>query len=380
MKEKNVLRLLREYLFGKPDPIDITRIDKWYDAVDDSAEIQPAPETIKEALYQRTWDNIRQSAEVIPFFRKPVFRLGVAAALLVAVAVLWFVVSPDRTAKPPVASGAQPSRQDIAAPADTRAVLELADGTVIVLDSAGSGSLTTQGRALVSKIAADKITYTPIDQQSAPPTINTLRVPRGSRPIQLQLSDGSTVWLNVGSSITYPSYFTGNTREVQMTGEAYFDIKHDADKPFYVQRGGASVSVLGTRFNVNAYDDEKAIKVTLLEGSVEVQKSAEKLRISPGQQAVIAAGSAMRLVKDADLEEVMAWKNGWFYFNRLGLPEIMRQLEKWYDVDVLYEGEKTTKKFSGMVNRNNNLSEVLKLMEMAGIQFRITDKIIHVIQ
>jgi ferric-dicitrate binding protein FerR (iron transport regulator) len=185
----------------------------------------------------------------------------------------------------------------------------------------------------------------------------------------------------VGSSITYPSYFTANTRAVQMTGEAFFDISHDASKPFLVQRGHTQVAVLGTQFNVNGYEDEKAIKVTLLQGSVEVQRSAgEKLKISPGQQAVIPPESAIRLKEEVDLEEVMAWKNGWFYFNRMGLPEIMRQLEKWYDVEVEYQGSKAPKKFSGMVNRNNNLSEVLKLMEMAGIRFRITPKKIYVMQ
>lgn len=381
MLEKNPIRLLRKYLFGKPDPLDSTRVDKWYDAVQDDRESESAAEAVKESVYKRTWEQLQQAPRIVPFFKRPAFRFSIAAVLLLGMAGIWFVFKPDRASKPSLAENTNLPKSDIAPPTDTRAVLELADGRIIVLDSAGSGSLATQGDALVSKLSADKIAYTPLDQESGPPTMNTLRVPKGSRPIQLQLSDGSTVWLNVGSSITYPSYFTGNTRAVQMTGEAFFDISHDASKPFLVQRGQTQVAVLGTQFNVNGYEDEKAIKVTLLQGSVEVQRSAgEKLKISPGQQAVIPPEAAIRLKEEVDLEEVMAWKNGWFYFNRMGLPEIMRQLEKWYDVEVEYQGLKTPKKFSGMVNRNNNLSEVLKLMEMAGIRFRITPKKIYVMQ
>ncbi len=379
MSEKNPIRLLRKYLFGKPDSVDSIRVDKWYDSVEDSEE--SVNETVKEALYQRTWESIQQSPPLIPLYKRPIFRFSIAAVLVLGMIAIWFVFAPSRQLEVLIAEQPITPKQDVAPPADTRAILELADGRIIVLDSAGSGSLATQGDALVSKLSADKIAYIPLDQESGQPTINTLRVPRGSRPIQLQLSDGSTVWLNVGSSITYPSYFTGGTRSVQMTGEAYFDISHDASRPFLVQRGSTKVEVLGTQFNVNGYEDEAAIKVTLLQGAVEVQQAAgDKLKISPGQQAVVTAASDIRLKKEVDLEEVMAWKNGWFYFNRLSLPEIMRQLEKWYDVDVEYEGSKTPKKFSGMVNRNNNLSEVLKLMEMAGIRFRITNKKIYVMQ
>ncbi|KYP16275.1 FecR family protein [Flavihumibacter sp. CACIAM 22H1] len=381
MKPKKGLNLLKKYLAAKADPEEQTRVDKWYDSLEESEAGLPIPDGLEEASYQRTWQRLNSTIPAIPFFKRTITRLSVAALLLVSFGTVWYLANPTRP-KPaaPQVQLAEPS-PDVAAPQETKAVLELADGTVIVLDSVGTGSLTTQGNARVSKLGTDKIAYTSLELETGQPSYNTLRVPKGSKPVQLQLADGSLVWLNVGSSLTYPSHFIGNTREVNMTGEAYFEIAKDPAKPFLVKKGDLRIQVLGTHFNVNAYDDEAASKITLLEGSVEVHPSlTEKLVIKPGQQAQVTANQDMKLVKSVDLEEVMAWKNGWFYFNAIGLPEIMRQLEKWYDVEVIYQGTKSSKKFTGMVDRNNPLSEVLKLMEMAGIKFRITGKKIHVMQ
>lgn len=381
MKPKKGLNLLKKYLSGKPSHEEQIQVDKWYDSISENTEEIESVDQIKEEIYQSTWNRLNQSPRSVPLYKKPFFRYSIAAALIICLGATWFLIqqkNPPLTQ--PLVQAAGP-KNDVDPPTDSRAILELADGRIIVLDSAGSGSLATQGQAVITKLSADKIAYTPIENESGTPSFNTLRVPKGSKPVQLQLADGSLVWLNVGSSITYPSHFVGNTREVKMTGEAYFEISSNAARPFIVQKGEMSVRVLGTHFNINAYEDEAASKITLLEGSVEVNRTAnERLLIKPGQQAVVGSGAGIKLAKSVDLEEVMAWKNGWFYFNRLSLPEIMRQLEKWYDVDVTYEGTKSTKNFTGMVDRNNPLSEVVKLMEMAGIKFRISGKKIHVMQ
>jgi ferric-dicitrate binding protein FerR (iron transport regulator) len=204
--------------------------------------------------------------------------------------------------------------------------------------------------------------------------------------MQLVLADGSEVWLNVASSITYPTAFSGNERRVTITGEAYFEVTKNAAKPFKVftsspseKPDGAEIQVLGTHFNVNAYNDENSLKVTLLEGSVQVgQHGGRSIYIKPGQQAELSQKGELGLNTDIDTDEVMAWKNNWFNFNSLTVPEIMRQIEKWYDVSVKYEGRPGNKHFSGIVSRSNKVSEVLKIMEQAGIKFKIEGRNITV--
>ena len=290
-------------------------------------------------------------------------------------------------------------RHDVTAPAINKAMLTLADGSTIILDSAGIGSLAKQGNAMVSKLANGKIAYNNNSNGAAKIQFNTLTVPRGSKPMQLVLSDGSEVWLNVASSITYPTALADNERKVEITGEAYFEVvpltlptgqagpKGGHGKvPFIVSvvsplgdGRGVEIHVLCTPFNVTSYIDESSLKVTLLEGAVKVgQYGKESIYISPGQQAELNQHGEMALNKDVDTDEAIAWKNNWFNFNSLKVPEIMRQIEKWYGVSVSYSGKTSDKHFSGIVSRNNNVSEVLKIMEQAGIKFLIEGKKITV--
>jgi ferric-dicitrate binding protein FerR (iron transport regulator) len=210
--------------------------------------------------------------------------------------------------------------------------------------------------------------------------------------MQVVLSDGSTVWVNVGSSITYPTTFGQNERKVKITGEAYFEVTHltvkgeDRRVPFIVSAAthlgdgkDVEIQVLGTHFNVNAYNDEKSLKVTLLEGSVKVgQHEGQSIYITPGQQAGLNLQGAIRLNTDVDIDEVMAWKSNWFNFNSLSVPEIMRQIERCYNVSVTYENKVPDQHFSGIVSRSNNVSEVLKIMEQSGIKFKIEGRNITV--
>jgi len=393
LKNYKGIRLLHKYLYGKPTFEDKAKVEKWYDQIDESKSIGDADELLqlKEKLYQRTWNKLKPEAKVIPFYKKAFFRISAAAVVAIGIASFYFLFfknqKPETTI---VKTHLHTSVNDVAAPAVNKAMLTLADGSTIILDSAGIGSLTKQGNAMVSKLANGKIAYNNNPNVAATIQFNTLTVPKGSKPMQLVLADGSEVWLNVASSITYPTAFSGNERKVSITGEAYFEVAKNAAKPFRVftsspsdpdsyREDGAEIEVLGTHFNVNAYNDENSLKVTLFEGAVKVgQHGGKSIYIKPGQQAELNRQGELGLNKTIDTDEVIAWKNNWFNFNSLTVPEIMRQIEKWYNVSVKYEGKASNKHFSGIVSRSNQVSEVLKIMEQAGIKFKIEGRNITV--
>lgn len=264
---------------------------------------------------------------------------------------------------------------DIAPPANNKAVLTLADGKKIILDNSGEGILAKEGEVNVTKAANDELVYNGSANNKV--EYNTLSLPKGSKPIRLVLADGSLVWLNAASSVTYPTAFVGTERKVRITGEAYFEVAKNAAMPFYVSHDdGAMIKVLGTHFNVNAYDDEKEIRVTLLEGSVNVSNAGKSSTIKPGEQAQITKGN-IATKSGVDIEEVMAWKNGQFYFNGTDLKTIMRQIEKYYDVEVEYR-DNVKYQFYAKIDRQVNVSEFLKKLELTNlVHFKIeSNKII----
>ena len=237
--------------------------------------------------------------------------------------------------------------------------------------------LAMQGAVKVMKLPDGQIAYhgTGKDVQ-----YNTLNNPRGSRVVGLTLADGSKVWLNAASSLRYPTAFTGKERKVEITGEAYFEVAHNPAMPFVVSKGGTTVRVLGTHFNINAYDDERSLNVTLLEGRVSVGSiaGAPPQVIIPGQQAQVGKSGDIELVNSVDLDEVMAWKNDLFSFKGAGIEGIMRQVSRWYDVDVVFE-KQVTEKFYAEVSKATNVSTLLKMLEATkAVQFSIEGKTIRV--
>lgn len=259
---------------------------------------------------------------------------------------------------------------DVPAPATNRATITLADGQRIYLDSAADGMLAVVGNVRLEKLADGSVAY---QGTSSAPVYNTLSNPRGSKVIEMTLADGSRVWLNAGSSVTYPVAFSGSERRVSVQGEAYFEVRRNVAMPFKVAKGDIEITVLGTHFNVNAYDDQGAVQVTLLEGSVEVRKGSSKGLLKPGQQAQVR--EQVKVVHVADLEAVMAWKNGYFKFNDLDIQSIIRQLNQWYDADIKYEGNKPGFQVTGYLKRDVPISKVLDMLAYtAGVQYTITDK------
>lgn len=251
-------------------------------------------------------------------------------------------------------------------PGSHKAELILADGSTIVLDEAGAGTVGQQGNTKIIKLDSGRLAYRAASGNSAAaPEYNTIRTPKGGQ-YQVVLPDGSQVWMNAASSLKFPVVFTGKNRTVILTGEAYFEIAQQAEKPFIVQTSGIEVKVLGTHFNVMAYADEDRVRTTLLEGAVTVTQGAATTMMKPGQQASIAEKEDRFLITRPEMEEVMAWKEGQFRFRKAEIPVIMRQIARWYDVDIEYKGDVSGIRMYGSMTRKENITQLLELMEQTG--------------
>ena len=259
------------------------------------------------------------------------------------------------------------------APGGNRAILTLANGVQVVLDSIQNGVIGQQGTASILKSKNGSISYNDLVVNPTESVLNTLTTPRGGQ-YQLILPDGTKVWLNAASSIQYPSAFTGNAREVRITGEVYFEVKHDTNKPFKVKVRDEEITVLGTHFNVSAYDDEQDLKTTLLEGSISLKTGKYHAILKPGQQSKLNRMGAVTIVNNPDLEQVLAWKNGIFKLTSAELPDVLRQVSRWYDVTVVFEGGVPAGHLTGKVSRNLNLSEIAKVFEYSGFKISIDGK------
>ncbi len=302
-------------------------------------------------------------------------RIAVAASVVFVIGLGGYFIFHNTAERRNESADNTISLKDVQPPVANRAMIQLANGQNIFLDSASNGKLMQLGGVAIVKLAGGKIAYRGSSNEME---YNTLVNPKGSKVIDITLADGSKVWLNAGSSVTYPVAFAAQERKVSVTGEAYFEVNHDASKPFIVNTKDVNIQVLGTDFNVNTYDDETDIKVTLLQGSVKVSRENNSLLIKPGQQAVIHRSGDLSLKKDIGTEEITAWKNGRFIFNGTGIESIMKQVSKWYDVEVVYNGKISKETFSGVLNRNGNLSQIIPLLKAGGVKCKIEDKKITV--
>ncbi|WP_142683112.1 FecR family protein [Chitinophaga polysaccharea] len=314
-------------------------------------------------------DNSARQPVMLPVKNRIYFlqRYWWAAACIILLTAGAYYLS-KQTRQPAVAV-ASPVK-DIA-PGGNRAVLTLSDGSQITLDSAGNGILAQQGNTRITKLSNGQLAYSGSGNPEGKILYNTMSTPPGGQ-YQLILPDGTGVWLNAASSISYPTAFTGNERSVTVTGEAYFEVVKNEKMPFRVKAGNTTIDVLGTHFNINAYKDEASINTTLLEGAVRVNIAQQQQQLRPGQQArVMANGASIQVVDHADISEVMAWKAGFFSFNDADLPAVMRQLSRWYNVEVKYEGRIPQRVFTGEIGRNLTLSQVLKGLTKTRIKYRI---------
>ena len=304
--------------------------------------------------------------------------LMAASFVLTAGAVTFFYFHQSGNNKPVQMAAGKPGAPHDIAPGRDNAILTLADGSIIVLDKAANGTLAEQGAVKVVKLNG-RIAYT---GKSDKMVYNTITTSKGNQ-YELVLADGSSVWLNAASSIRFPAAFTGKERRVEITGEAYFEVAPDATKPFTVaystvagERG--EVKVLGTHFNINAYDDEAEIKTTLVEGKVNVRQAGGFAHLEPSQEAVFNKTARHLKVQAADVDEAIAWKAGMFEFHDADLRSIMRQLSRWYDVDVKFSEPVSGTLYNGSIRRQATLSQVLQILKLAGVHYSLEGRTLTV--
>jgi transmembrane sensor len=370
MDEEYYRQLVKRYLEGISTSAELEvfaclvkegKLDPYLkDALNEEAGINPEDELLIETIRRKR----RRIAAWLKYS-------AAAVLLLTAFAVLQLgKPSPKQITK---------TLKNDALPGGNKAILTLSNGVKIALNETGNGKIAKQGSTSIDKIQDGCIMY----QSSAADSsvtgntngdmaYNTVSTPKGGQ-YQVTLPDGSKVWLNSVSSITFPTSFTTNERRVSVTGEVYFEVAKNRKKPFSVSAKGQTVHVLGTHFNINAYEDEDKTKTTLLEGSIKITASHNSKLMIPGQQAEVAH-QKIRIIESGNTEAAVAWKNGYFVFDNADLPTLMRQLSRWYDVNIIYNGNIGDHEFVGEIKRNSNLSNVLKILEVSGIHFKIENK------
>lgn len=367
------------------------------------ADTAGAEDALQQA-FQEHWDALRPEAPLLPvnweeMYERitapdaatpvisfpspaPIYKRRwwtVAALLLLAAGGTWLWINSQ-----PGNQGNQTLAVQQIAPGHSGAVLTLADGTQVVLDSTANGQVAQQASVLITK-QNGQLVYHKKEAETATsdkPLLNTLSTPRG-RHYQLVLPDGTTAWLNAGSSIQYPAAFTGKDRRVTITGEVYFDVAAKADAPFIVTTPKQEITVLGTGFNINAYSNEAAERTTLLSGRIKVAAGSNGVftddkTLKPGQQALLAANGHLN-VQEVEAEQYIAWVKGVFWFNHASVPDVMRQLERWYDIEVTYEGTVPQHDFGGKLQRSLPLADVLQLLEKSGVYCEVEGRRITVL-
>jgi ferric-dicitrate binding protein FerR (iron transport regulator) len=350
----------------------------------DRSRWQPVVEAIlqQQGGSEKGWQDGREQERRIPSVRQMTrekWRWVAAAAIVTGIITGGYLLFFDRPGKE-VANTEKALPIDIPAPTGTRTTLTLAGGKTILLDSVQNGALAEQGNARVSKLANNQLAYNTSTEAGAgaaakpiETVYNTLSTAKGGQTMVV-LADGTKVWLDATSSLTYPTAFAGGTRTVVLTGQAYFEVAHRPNQPFTVKVSGTEVKDIGTAFNINAYGDEPVERITLVEGVVAVRRQGAQIVLKPGQQARFD-GEQLSVAAGVDVDEVLAWKNGQFQFDNAGTAEIMRQVARWYDVDVRYEGDVLQRHFSGGVSRTANASALLDVLELTkSVRFRVEGK------
>jgi len=348
---------------------------------------------VQDRILARLQKDIQQTGTghvIIPMRRRRIWMAAAAIGIVLLSGTAYLL--PNLWSKGPVAAGGPvatkvPLAADLL-PATNKATLLLSNGNAIVLDSAGNGVLAEEGGARVKKTAQGQLVYQAGTKPASDPgsgggpgapAMNTVTTPRGGR-YHLVLADGSKVWLNAASSISYPAVFIGRERVVTVTGEVYFEVSPDKSRPFKVQTREETIDVLGTSFNVNVYADEPVRRVTLETGSVKVNAGQQALVLRPGEQT-LHSDKGFGKTDKADMEGELAWKNGDFVFNNEDLSSILRELSRWYNIDISYKGSPGPMAFDGIISRSKNLSAVLQIMESSTkkIHFQIENRRLMVI-
>ncbi|TZF84908.1 FecR family protein [Pedobacter sp. BS3] len=401
MTKEKAQELLNKYLENKCSPEEKRLVESWYNQAVDSHEPMPDEpdyEQVQKIIYSRL--PLPRNIRRINYWP----RIASAAAILLFVAIgLYFYTNDHTSSQKPVKAPAKIAAAIL--PGSNKAILTLGDGSKINLTDATNGELAEQSGTKITKEADGQLSYktapSPLERAGGEATIhNTLTVPRGGQ-YQLQLPDGTKVWLNSASSLRYPSKFSGGERRVELSGEAYFEVakaplnppkggkshssnslssgegREEAWIPFIVVTATQEVEVLGTHFNISAYHDDETTQTTLLEGKVRVSSTNSGFRdiiLKPGQAAVTSLRKpGVEITTPDDADDIIAWKNGYFIFNNENIRDIMKKLSRWYNFDVAYQGDMSDIAFQGNYLRSRNLDNLLKTMELTNkIHFKTT--------
>ncbi len=381
MTREEYITLYEKYLTGNCTSEEREAIENYQDSIDLDRhhwikDQMGEQEVVKETIHAELLASIaRQKRRQI--LKARTWYAAAAVILLILSSGLYFNSLKNKT--PVIVQTESPRFKNDVLPGENRAILTLDDGSQINLDDAQNGVLASEDNTDIRKTGSGQLEYSAGDKIIETLKYNTLSTPMGGQ-YQLSLPDGSKVWLNSGSSIRFPTAFIGKERVIELKGEAFFDIKENKKMPFIVRTNNSmDIRVLGTQFNVMAYDDEKSINTTLLEGSVQILKESGTAFLEPGQAAILNKGTGKIKVAIADIDEAVAWKNGYFIFSNENIESIMRKVSRWYNVEVDYQGNLSNKDFVGTISRDKNISEILKMLELTGaIHFRIEGRRITV--
>lgn len=378
VEKATFLRLLDKYISGGASLEEEQQLLNFYGSFKRSDESSADQDisSLDDKIYHRILDGIGTESQVRSNPGRIFRNLSIAATLVVAVAVSLYFYTKEEKAEPEYFTEISP-KNDIA-PGDNKAILTLADGSRISLDDAAKGFVASQGNTSITKTEDGQIVYLKnqdgISGTNGSSAANTIQTPKGGR-FKISLPDGSKVWLNSASTLTYPTTFSTSERKVKLTGEAYFEIARNKNLPFRVESNNQVVEVLGTHFNINSYEDEDYIKTTLLEGSVRVILNSAKPNVQllkPGQQSLTSSSQSDIKVQHTDTEKAIAWKNGYFKFKNTPIKEIMKEIERWYDVELVYDGKLAPDEFTGYISTDVKISGVLKMLEESGgIKFTV---------
>lgn len=382
MQREEVHKLIEKYIHDLASNEEKEMLLQWY-KTESSKEVEwdleeaEDEQDLKSKIYAKIIKD--NNVRIIRPQYKLYLKLSIAALILIFFAVgfhfySWEQHSPEGVRKLKVAS----IKPNDIQPGGNKAILTLADGSKIELDESKNGILVNQGSFNVRKSADGVIAYVfnshdkDLASRATLPIYNTIETPVGGK-YQLILADGTRVWLNSASSLRFPVIFNSDSREVELKGEAYFEVSKELGRKFSVRSGNQSVEVLGTHFNINAYSDEHSIRTTLLEGEVRVIElnSKDSKLLKPGEQSIVDKNI---YIENIDTQTEIAWKEGYFNFSRADIETVMRQLARWYGVHAKYEGVLPEHHFSGAISTDLTLLEVLEILEKSNIHFKLVGK------
>ncbi|MCV2483531.1 DUF4974 domain-containing protein [Flavobacterium sp. SH_e] len=380
MNESEILALLQKYQEGTLSNEDKDKLEAWYLHKASNSNRQLSEYELEDSYeHLRSRLPLAQKTKVVSLW--PRVAVAASVALLLGSGIFYFTKSEVKEEK----NMQVVEKPKEIAPGGNRGILTLSNGKQIILsDVSAKDIIAKEGEddeVTIKMDANGVITYVinpnADSSKENANSFNTLSTPTGGQ-YNIVLADGTKVFLNAVSSIKYPTQFNGDERTVELEGEAYFEVAKDKSKPFIVKSDNQKIQVLGTHFNVHAYNNEAVIKTTLLEGSVAVAFRNQTAILKPGQQSNITENSTKITVKEVDTEAAIAWTNGRFKFDNADLKSVMKQLERWYGIKVEYRGDVSDVRFNGGTFRNKNLSEVLKVLELSNIKFKVEGKTIIV--